>query len=148
MKKYLILICASAAILLLILGIILWRSAHKDKALCTVTYRATVGYSLSMTADGGKITVTYTDDGRDPIVKDVDGSCYDNLVSILETYDFPSWKKASDPKAATADADTLEIGFANGKTYFFSRSQELPEMARETFSAIKSCLMEYVGLVK
>lgn len=85
---------------------------------------------------------------KPPVVKDVDESCYTNIVDILETYDFPSWKDLSDKEAETDGFNTLEIVYDNGKTYFFSLSQTLPEKARETFKAVSSCLMEYAGIIK
>lgn len=137
-----------AAAVLLAIGFCIWKIARKNEKLCTVTYRSPFGYALSMTANDGHITVTYEDDGKEPIVKEADESCYTNLVDILDTYDFRSWRKFSDKASATDGAAALEIGYENGKTYCFSQSEDLPEKAREIFSVINSCLMEYAGIVK
>lgn len=146
MKKILIVLLAAAVVF--VIGICIWKNVHKDETLRTVTYRSQFGYSLSMTASDEHTTVTYIDNGREPIVRIVDNSCYDNIVSILDMYDFQSWRKLSDKEAATDGFNTLEIGYRSGKTFFFSRSQDLPEKAQEIFSVINSCLMEYAGIIK
>ncbi len=137
-----------AAAVILIIGICVRKIVRKDGILRTVTYRSQFGYTLSMTADGERTTVTYADDGKEPVVKDTDGSCYTNIVGILETYDFPSWKDLSDKEAGTDGYGALEIVYDNGKTYFFSLSQSLPEKARGIFSAVNTCLLEYAGIIK
>ena len=146
MKKIFIIIFA--AVVLLAIGICVWRIIHKNDKLCAVNYRSEFGYTLSMTATDGHITVIYADDGREPIVKTADDSCYTNILDILDTYDFRSWRHLSDKKASADGCTTLEISYESGKTFFFSQSQDLPEKAQGIFSVINTCLMEYAGIVK
>lgn len=55
-----------AAAVMLIIGICIRKIVRKDEVLRTVTYRSQFGYSLSMTADGERTTVTYVNDGKAP----------------------------------------------------------------------------------
>lgn len=146
MRKMIFYILAVAAIL--VIGIGIWKIVQKKEIVSVVTYRSQFGYSLTMTADKDHTTVNYIDDGREAVRKDVDRSCYTNVAAILDTYDFPSWKKLSDQKARTEGFDTLEIRYEGGKTMYFSQSQDLPEQAQEMFSVLKSCLLEYAGIHK
>lgn len=146
MKKILIILLAVAIVI--VIGICIWKNVHKDETLCAVTYRSQFGYSLTMTKSDELTTVTYMDDGKEPVVKDVDISCYNNVVEILDTYDFPAWRKFSEKEATTAGFNTLEIRYESGKTFFYSLSQNLPEKAKDVFPVINTCLLEYAGICK
>ena len=146
MKK--ILIVLLTVVVVLVIGICIWKNVHKDETLCAVTYRSQFGYSLTMTKSDEHTTVTYMDDGKEPVVKDVDISCYNNIVDILDTYDFQAWRKYSDKEVTTFGFNTLEIRYESGKTLFYSLSQDLPQKAEEVFPVINTCLLEYAGICK
>ena len=146
MKK--ILIVLLTVVVVLVIGICIWKTVHKDETLCAVTYRSQFGYSLSMAKSDEHTTVTYIDDGKEPVVKDVDISCYNNIVDILDTYDFPAWRKFSDKEVATVGFNTLEIRYESGKTFFYSLSQDLPQKAEDVFPVINTCLLEYAGICR
>ena len=146
MKKILIILLAVAIVI--VIGICIWKNVHKDETLCAVTYCSQFGYSLTMTKSDEHTTVTYIDDGKEPVVKKADISCYTNILGIMDEYDFASWSHLCDKKAETDGFNTLEIKYNSGKTYFFSQSQELPEKALVAFSDVNSCLSEYAGICK
>ena len=146
MKKLLLILLVIAAALAI--GCLVWKGVHRKDALCGVTYGSQFGYTLSMAENEGRFTVTYADDNGENRSKEVDSICYTNILDILEVYDFPSWRHLSDRKAPTAGFDTLEIRYKSGRVLFFSGAQELPGRAREVFSVINTCLMEYAGILK
>ena len=146
MKKTILILCIAAV--LIVIGLFVRYFLRREETIQTVTCRNHFGYTLTMTVSGEKITVTYLNEGREPVVRTADRSCLDNINGILAACDFPSWRKLSVKKGAEDDSDTLEITFQSGKSCFFRASQELPEKAHEAFRDISSCLSEYAGIVK